>query len=66
MMRLNIAIAALAIAATAAAAQQPADALSVRRGQTELINRPEGQVQHCRGDNGFGRWHSCDESTNWN
>jgi hypothetical protein len=61
MVHTSIVIGALAIAATASVSTpQPAGALALRGGQTELINRPDARHQHCWADGGHGRFRNCE------
>ena len=59
-MHTGIVIGALAVAAAAISVAQPAFALGLRGGQTELINRPDVRSQHCWPDGGHGGWHRCE------
>ena len=61
MMHASIVIGALAVTAAAAmTAPQPAGALALRGGQTELINRPDARLQDCWAHGGHGRWRDCE------
>ena len=61
MLRPSTVIGALALAAMAAmTAQQMADALEVKRGQAELINRPDLRLQQCWSEYGDRRRYTCD------
>ena len=61
MVHTDIVIGALAIAATAISTPQPAVALGLRGGQTELINRPDMRSQHCWAD-GYSHWRRCESN----